>query len=390
MKPADFARDSPGRLVKIIEGGWAFVPNPMPRAFACDAATVQLVERAGMALGRLRGIAQAIPNPDLLVSPFLGREAELSSRIEGTHANQRDLVLLKVKPKALAHKSDVREVDNHVRAMEHGLKLLKKLPVSLRLIRELHKKLMQGVPGGERRPGEFRRLQNFIGQRGQSLADARFVPPPMTELNACLDDFEKALHDSSEIPFLIRLALVHYQFEAIHPFEDGNGRVGRLILPILLCANGLLPEPLLQLSAHFERNRVKYADLLLGVSQRGAWLEWVRFFLEGVEQQAEEAVRLSQALLGLRETYRDTIGQMRGSVQALRLVDALFSVYPGLTIPNAQMYLGVTYPTAKAAVKKLVAAGILREPPADEHYNRVFFAEGILTKLEGPDPDAET
>lgn len=383
MKPDEFTRDSPGRLLRIEEGAWAFVPNPIPRRLACDDSTIQLVERAGIALGRLNGIVQAIPNPDLLVRPFLGREAELSSRIEGTHANQRDLLLLKIKPEALRDEADAREVDNYIRALENGLKLLKKLPVSLRLIRELHKKLMHGVRGGDRRPGEFRRVQNFIGRPGQSLAQARFVPPPVTEIGACLDDFEKSLHEPSELPFLVRLALVHYQFEAIHPFEDGYGRVGRLMLPILLCEKNLLDKPLLQLSAHFEQNRGQYADLLLAVSQRGAWLEWVKFFLHGVEQQAEGAVKLSRSLLALREDYRDRIGQMKGSVQALRLVDSLFSIYPGLTIPNAQSYLGVTYPTAKAAVRKLIAAGILDEPPADEQYNRVFFAEEILAKVEG-------
>ncbi len=288
-----------------------------------------------------------------------------------------------MKPEALADKPDVREVDNYAKALEQSVRLLKKLPISLRFIRELHKTLMHGVRGRDRMPGEFRRLQNFIGSHGQPLEEARFVPPPMTELNACLDDFEKALHEPSEVPFLIRLALIHYQFEAIHPFEDGNGRIGRLIMPVLLCANDLLTAPLLQLSAHFEKHRTEYVDLLLAVSQRGAWLEWIKFFLRGLEQQARKAAELSQALLNLREKYRETIGQMKGSVHALRLVDAIFAVYPGLTIPNAQEYLGVTYPTAKAAVKKLTAAGILDEPPSSERYNRIFFAEEVLSLLEG-------
>ncbi|MGB6200748.1 MAG: Fic family protein [Candidatus Acidiferrales bacterium] len=382
MNPDEFTRDSPGRLVKIQDGAWGFIPNPVPRAFSCDTATAQLLEKAGLALGVLKGVTQALPNPRLLVEPFVRREAEVSSRIEGTHANQRDLILLKLKPEAIADKSDVREVDNYVQALGRGLKLLKKLPISLRFIRELHKTLMHGVRGRDRRPGEFRRLQNFIGRRGQTLAKARFVPPPTTELNACLDDFEKALHEPSEIPFLIRLALVHYQFEAIHPFEDGNGRVGRLMLPIMLCANGMLPEPLLQLSAHFEKRRDEYADLLLAVSQRGAWLDWVKFFLSGVADQATKSVELSQGLLRLRETYRTRIGKMKGSVQALLLVDALFEVYPGLTIRNAEEYLGVTYPTAKAAVTRLLAANILTRPPATERYNRAYFAEEILNLLE--------
>lgn len=382
MNPADFTKDSPGRLTKVENGAWAYVPNPMPRVFSCDTDTAKLLQDAGVALGVLKGVTQALPNPQLLVEPFVHREAELSSRIEGTYASQRELVLFKVKPEAVADKANVREVDNYVEALGQGIRLLKKLPISLRFIRELHKTLMQGVRGRDRRPGEFRRLQNLIGNRGQTLAEARFVPPPVTELNACLDDFEKALHEPSDIPFLIRLALIHYQFEAIHPFEDGNGRVGRLLLPIMLCANGLLPEPLLQLSGYFEKRCDEYADLLLGVSQRGAWLDWVKFFLSGVAEQAAKSVELSQGLLSLRETYRSRIGKMKGSVQALRLVDALFEVYPGLTIPNAQEYLGVTYPTAKAAVKRLIIGNILRKPPSTERYNRIYFAEEILHLLE--------
>ncbi|MBZ5540701.1 MAG: Fic family protein [Acidobacteriia bacterium] len=376
MNPADFKADSPGRLIAIPEGGMAFVPAPIPIDLPLSSEITQLAEEAGHALGLLEGVTRSLPNSKLLVRPLLRREAELSSRIEGTYASQKELLLFEINPTE-AKNPDVKEVQNYVDALEYGLKRLRDLPVCLRLISELHAQLMRGVRGGDRRAGEFRRVQNWIGRHGRSITEARFVPPPPAELAACLDAFEKVLHAESPLPFLVRLALSHYQFEAIHPFEDGNGRIGRLLLLLLLCERGILSQPVLQLSAHFERNRAEYYDHLLDISQSGAWESWITFFLRGVAQEAKEATARSEKLLNLRQEYRDQLQGPRASAHALKLVDSLFMT-PAVTISGAAQILKVTFPSAQATVQKLVDAGILHEITGKPR-NRVYLAPRILS-----------
>jgi Fic family protein len=382
MNLADFTAHSPGRLIPTAAGTHAFVPAPLPETVSLDAETVRCLAEASQAIGLLQGLVQSLPSPQILVRPFVRREAELSSRIEGTYANQEELVLFELDRQTAADKPDVREVWNYVTAFEYGLRRLKDLPVCLRLIRELHGKLMHRVRGSDRRPGEFRTIQNYIVSRDQPITNARYVPPPPAELPACLDAFERSLHAESNQPFLVRLALIHYQFEAIHPFEDGNGRIGRLLLPLLLIEKGTLSHPLLQLSAYFEQHRKEYYDHLLRISQAGEWQPWIHYFLRAVREESEEAVRRTRAILELRSQYREKMEMAGASAYALRVVDDLF-VTPAATITGIAKRLDVSYPTADLLVRKLVRAGVLSSDKARRR-NRVFRASEILKLAQMP------
>jgi Fic family protein len=274
MQPSDFTDNKSGRVIKTPQGYWAFVPNPLPPKLEINWELAGNISEADRALSELAGVARTLPNPHLFIGPFIRREAVLSSRIEGTQAGLSDLFFFEASQSATPQTPDVHEVANYVNALEYGLARLKDLPISLRLIREMHERLMKEVRGETMTPGEFRRSQNWIGPPGCVLIDATFVPPPVDEMTAALGELEKYLHTPSSLPPLVRSALVHYQFEAIHPFLDGNGRIGRLLLTLLLCTERLLPQPLLYLSAFFERNRQDYYRLLLSVSQAGTWTEW--------------------------------------------------------------------------------------------------------------------
>lgn len=376
MKSEEFSARAPGRLIRIPEGVHAFVPDPLPPSLDFSKALVQLSAHAHQMLGELAGVGRTLPNPHLLIRPFLRREAILSSKIEGTMTTAEELLLFEVSPESPREREDVREVFNYVRALEFGLKRLKDLPVSRRLFCETHKILMDGVRGQEQQPGEFRKIQNYIGRRDQSIEQARFVPPPVQAMNQALDDFEKYLHTPSDLPFLVQLALVHYQFEAIHPFRDGNGRIGRLLIPLLLCERGQLETPLLYLSGYFDRNVQTYADLLLKVSQSAAWSEWIEFFLNAVWHQAKDAMARCFRLLALREEYREKLQRARGSALLLKLIDRLFAD-PALMIGKAGQQLGVTYRSAQLHVNRLVEAGILREYTGRQR-NRIYLAMEII------------
>jgi Fic family protein len=313
------------------------------------------------------------------------REAVLSSKIEGTQASLSDLLFFEASKPSTPKPPDVREVANYVTALEYGLGRLKDLPVSLRLIREMHERLMHGVRGEYMTPGEFRRSQNWIGPPGCLLMDATFVPPPVEEMKEALGELEKYLHVPSALPPLVRLALIHYQFEAVHPFLDGNGRIGRLLLTLLLCAEGLLPQPLLYLSAYFERHRQDYYDLLLGVSQSGKWSEWVTFFLRGVAEQSRDAVKRSNRLLDLRQEYHQKFQSARSSALLLRLVDELFA-YPAITISRAAKRTGVTPRSAQLNVERRVKERSLAEARGRKR-NRVYVAPGIIRVIEAQEID---
>ena len=291
MDTESFRNSPAGRVVHAAGEYWAFVPNPLPPKLAWTSELVVTLSEADRALGELAGLGRSLPNPHLLIRPFVRREAVLSSRIEGTQSTLFDLYAYEaVQLSMFKPPPDVREVYNYVRALEHGMARLPTLPLSLRLIREIHAHLMEGVRGEHQTPGEFRRSQNWIGPPGCTLTDARFVPPPVPEMQESLHALETFLHASPTLPPLMRLGLIHYQFEAIHPFLDGNGRVGRLLITLLLCAWDLLSEPLLYLSAYFDAHRQDYYDLLLRVSQHGAWEDWLTFFLRGIATQAQDSV----------------------------------------------------------------------------------------------------
>lgn len=384
MKASDFTPGSRGRLAHLAGGYEAFVPKKLPPPLLPTWTLSSVVSRADRALAELSGTARALPSPRILVAPFVHKEAVLSSRIEGTQASLSDLFFFESLPafsKAGAGvPHDVREVSNYVMALEYGLTRLETLPVSLRLLRELHERLMNGIGGPGMTPGEFRTRQNWIGPPGSRLDDAVFVPPPVREMERCLHDLESFVHVSSDLPALVRIALVHYQFEAIHPFIDGNGRIGRLLISLLLSSEGLLTQPLLSLSAFFERHREDYYRLLLDVSRKGAWTEWVEFFLAGVEEQSRDAIRRTKALLDLRQKYRMQFESARSSALLLKLVDGLLEA-PVLTIPQAAKRLKVTHRAATLNVLKLVGAGVLSEVTGRGR-SRIFVARGILGAIE--------
>jgi Fic family protein len=361
-------------------GYWAFQPPPLPPDLSFDAKLVRDISDADRALGRLAGVGSSLPNPYLLITPFLRREAVLSSRIEGTQATLSELVIFEAAVGNRPESADLREVANYVAALESGISPQQPLPLSLRLIRDLHRVLMQGVRGQERTPGEFRTSQNWIGPPGALLDTATFVPPAPSDMMAALDALEHYLYRDDSLPPIIRLAIIHYQFEAIHPFLDGNGRVGRLLMSLLLHHWQLLPQPLLYLSAYFERNRNDYYQLLLNVSTTGAWEPWIRFFAAAIADQAVDALTRSGHLLNLRENYRTRLLAARASALPLRLVDELF-MRPAITIGAAQLSLGVTWRAAQLNVEKLVAAGIVQEVTGQAR-NRVYLAREIVSLLE--------
>jgi Fic family protein len=389
MNPERFSNSSSGRLIRVGQSDTAyqaFVPNPLPPELSLDTELVRTLSNADRALGELAGLGRTMSNPSLLIRPFIRREAVLSSRIEGTQADLTDLYAYEAGqlslpgPKPSPPESDVREVLNYVHALEYGLQRLETLPVSLRLIRELHERLMTGVRGDRATPGEFRRSQNWIGRPGCTLSEADFVPPPVPDMQEALNELEKYLHYDCPYPPLVRIGLIHYQFEAIHPFLDGNGRIGRLLISLLLVHWNLLPLPLLYLSAFFERHRQDYYDLLLAVSKRGAWREWLLFFLRGVKEQARDAIARAKRLQDLQLEWRQRLqATPRTSALLLQLVDELFQV-PAITIPQVQKMLNVTHRAANQMVTRLVQESILRPVPGQAR-NRQFLAQQILDVL---------
>ena len=394
MRASDFAGKAPGRLVPTNDGAQAFVPDPLPNSIDLGHSTVRLLADAENALGRLVGTTGRLVNPYLVGSPLLHREAILSSRMEGTITTPEQLVLLEVSgtpQKPADH--NTQEVLNYVRAMHHGISRLKDLPVCLRLFRELHCELVHGVRGQRERPGEFRDRQNWIGNSGEPIHVARFVPPPVPEMLAALDDLEKYLHrtlTNSDPPLLIELALVHYQFETIHPFRDGNGRIGRLLLPLLLYSRGRMRDPVLYLSSFFEGHRETYMDLLLRVSQKADWHAWIEFFLNAVIESAEDCIHLSEGLLALRDRYSRQFQAARSSALLQKLIDDLFR-NPAVTIGRATKLLNVTPAAASYNIGKLRDVGILSEMTG-RRKNKVFIAQEIMAFMHDADearPTAE-
>lgn len=386
-----FRQSTAGRLMRVGQGSaayWAFVPNPLPPQIPLnDMELLRALSDADRAIGELAGLSRNIPNPQLLIRPFIRREAVLSSRIEGTQTGIAGLYEYEARQLSLPTfdsskpEEDAREVLNYVKALEHGLERLNTLPISLRLLREMHALLLKGVRGERAYPGEFRTSQNWIG--GATINSAEFVPPPPTEIHGLLDNLEKYIHLPHDYPPLVRLAIIHQQFETIHPFVDGNGRAGRLLISLLLSYWNLLPLPLLYLSEFFERNRQTYYDLLRAVSEEGAWKEWTLFFLQGVAEQAKDAVERAKRLQELQLEWYHRLREAKAATSLLTLVDSLFHS-PFLTIPQTQRLLNVqTYHTARTAVQKLADLGIL-EQRGNEKYGKVYAAHELLDLIEHP------
>jgi Fic family protein len=335
---------------------------------------------ADRALGLLAGVGTRLPNPYLLITPFLRREAVLSSKIEGTQAGVSDVVVFEAWPGGADDDGDVLEVANYVRALEMAISRDGRAPLGLPLLCELHRVLMTDVRGQEGTPGQFRTEQNWIGPAGIALEDALYVPPPVIEMRAALEKLEQHLHAASDLPPLVRLALIHYQFEAIHPFLDGNGRVGRLLVSVLLREWDLLSQPMLYLSAFLERRRREYYAHLLAVSRRAAWEPWIRFFLSGVAEQAADAVERANRLFDLRDRYQRALHDARVSSLPLRLLDELF-MRPALSVADAAKSLNVTRRAAQLNIDKLVQVGILHETTGRRR-NRIYLAKEIVDLIE--------
>jgi Fic family protein len=373
-------RQPHGRRIRSPGGYWAYVPAPLPPPIEWSAELAATLSAADRAVGRLAGEGRRLPNPHLLIRPFVRREAVLSSRIEGTQATLGELLAAEAGAAVERSPADLHEVANYVVALEYGVERLRSLPLSLRLVRELHEKLMRGVRGDTATPGEFRRTQNWIGSAGCTLADATFVPPPPDRLMECLGAWEQFLHDDS-LPPLVHAALVHSQFEAIHPFLDGNGRVGRLLITLLLIARQLLPSPLLCLSAWFDATRDEYYTRLLAVTERGQWEQWLGYFLAGTAAQAEDALARIQRIEELLAQWRGELATAP-SRSPDRALD-LFVENPFWTVNKLADRLGVAFTTAQRAIGRLTSAGIV-ELAGEAKRNRVYCARAILEVLEEP------
>ncbi len=380
MKPSEFHNPKVGKAIRTQSGYWAFIPAPLPPVIEWSAPLISALSEAERDLSKLTTLAGNFPFPQLLTQPFMRREAVLSSRIEGTRASLVDLYNYEsAQLSFLEPTDDVREVHNYVRALDYGLERLETLPVSLRLIREIHARLMEGGRGGNLTPGKFRRTQNWIGPAGSTLATATYVPPPVDEMQDALNDLEKFIHADTELPALARAGMIHYQFEAIHPFLDGNGRVGRLIIILLFREWNMLSQPLLNLSAYFERHRQEYYDHLLAVSQRGKWDEWLRFFLRGISVQSQDSIFRMTSLQGIRAKYETLVQADRNSARMAAVIDFIFS-RPILSIKQLETALDMPYMAAKRYVEKLVDAKVLRETTGHAR-NRVFQANEIFEAL---------
>lgn len=387
MDPTKFVAPDWGRAVST--GGsaayHAFVPAFVPRELTLDPHTIMLLSDADAALGRLAGAGRLLPDPHLLVNAYITREAVASSRIEGTQASVTEVFDAAVTDRS--PREDVQEVRNYIQALRHGLgRMDQGFPISLRLIREMHKFLLTGVRGQERTPGEFRQSQNWISSPDNQPRTARFVPPTVEEMWKALDDWEKYLHDEQpKLPLLIRCALLHYQFETIHPFLDGNGRLGRLFIILYLVNLGRLPTPLLYISSYFDERKGEYYDRLQFVRERGEIDEWLNFFLSGIAGQATDAVSRAEELADLREQYRLRLQGSRS--RAIEVADLLFA-NPVMTVRAVQRELGVSQPGATNLLRALTGEGIVREVGEGPGTRHRWFAEDVLRVLD-PQPDTD-
>lgn len=369
-----------GRYVTQTNGYQAFIPAPLPPnpPIQFTEELQVLLSQADRALGRLDGSIQTLPNPDLFVFMYIRKEAVLSSQIEGTQSSLQDLLAAEAEIFSPKRPRDVDEVMNYVSAMNLGLRRLKELPISTRLIREIHAKLLQGVRGFSLAPGELRTSQNWIGPAGCTLNEATFIPPPHHAVPEKLAELETFLHTDTKLPLLIKIGLVHAQFETIHPFLDGNGRVGRLLITFLLCEREVLQKPVLYLSWFFKRHRQQYYEELQSVRTNGAWEQWLGFFLRGIVEVSRQATDTARQILTLREEHRHIVTENfgRAASNGHRVLEHLYK-QPIISVHNVQELIGTTYPAANGLVARMVDSGILREYTGQAR-NRRFIYQGYV------------
>jgi Fic family protein len=389
MKKADFDGSPSGHLAPTERGQWAFVPHPLPPSGIDLAVLAESIAQAAQALGELNGIGRTLPDPYLLIRPLQAQEALTSSSMEGTYTTLGDLLLIEAGAGEQNRAPDTREVLNYRRALSAAIESLNEFPLSLRTLRDAHATLLGGVAkrrGANVRAGEFKQHQNFIG--AYEIENARFVPAPREQTMTCMSDLEKFIHrdDRNGLPALVDAALIHYQFETIHPFADGNGRVGRMLITLHLFAAKLVKQPVLYLSPALERHKDEYIDRMYAVSKTGDWIGWIRFFLNMVTQSCHAAIATADRLLAVQRDYRTRLQKAGRSANLLTIVDLLFHS-PILSIPQVAERLDVTYRSAQLNVGTLVSANVLQEIAGAS--NPKYFAAGeILNAISGAADDA--
>lgn len=378
-----------GRYVRQPTGYSAFLPEPLPPEPPIDVSgqLQVLLSQADRVLGRLDGSIQTLPNPDLFVLMYVRKEAVLSSQIEGTQSSLQDVLAAEAKVLSPDRPQDVGEVVNYVRAMNHGLASLQRLPISVRLFKEIHEKLLADVRGSHLTPGEIRTSQNWIGAGGCTLNEATFVPPPPSEVGRCLGELEQFVHSDSDLPLLLKIGLAHAQFETIHPFLDGNGRIGRLLITFLLCEREVLIKPVLYLSYYFKRHRTEYYERLQAIRDAGDWEGWLTFFLNGVIEVSTQATETARQILALRESHRQAITDSlsRTAANGHRLLEYLYE-HPIVSVKEVQKLIGTKYPAANDLVTRFIDLGILREFTGQAR-NRKFNYHGFVELFNDNDGD---
>lgn len=372
-------QDRAGTYVKQPSGYNSFLPKKLPPnpPIEYDVEMSKLLSDADRKLGRLDGVAGVLPNTEMFIAMYVRKEAVLSSQIEGTQASLTDILDIEVDANK---KVDIDEIINYVKAMNYGLDRLKDFPLSLRLIREIHEKLLGTGRGSRCNPGEFRQSQNWIGPAGSTLKNATFIPPAVSDMLTTLYDLENFMAKEDELPVLIKIGIIHAQFETIHPFLDGNGRVGRLLITFWLCAKEILSEPLLYLSYYFKENRIEYYDRLTAVRKKGDWEGWIKFFLKGIAYVADEATTSAKDIVALKDKYIAVLHQYSNS-NYLKLLDALFTSSI-ITKKSVAEILGVSYPTAHSVVDEFVELGILVDATPERKRNKKFWFGKYLAILE--------
>lgn len=364
-----------GVFMNQPSGYKSFVPKKLPPdpMVNMDLEMLKLLSDADRKLGRLDGITQILPNPELFVAMYVQKEAVLSSQIEGTQASLTDVLDI---ASDTSKDSEIQDVVNYVSAMKYGLTRLQSFPLCLRLIREIHAVLLEKGRGSNRNPGEFRTSQNWIGSAGCTLSNATFIPPTVPDMNTALSDLESFFYEEDDIPSLIKIALIHAQFESIHPFLDGNGRVGRLLITFWLCSQKILSQPLLYLSYYFKSNRIEYYDRLMAVRKAGDWEGWIKFFLRGVASVSNEATESAKLIIQLKEKYSQILSEKNNN-NYIRLLDHLFET-PFISKNSAAEFLQISYPTASTITEELVRQNILTDiTPHQQRNKRYCFVEYV-------------
>jgi len=381
MKPEIFKKSSSGKCVKTLQNYWAYIPNPLPPLLTYDDEVIRLLSVANQLVGELTGTGNALPNPYLLITPYIQREAVSSSQIEGTQASLTDLLLFKAGSIGQTNIDDIKEVQNYIKALEHGIKLSKKLPISSRFFCEVHKVLMKGARENHARPGELRSSQNWIGAPGSTLKDAKFIPPPPQEMNHCLSELENYIHSNPKESVLVQCAYVHYQFETIHPFLDGNGRLGRLLILFLMLDRGILTHPILYLSSFFHKYRSEYYNRLFEVSQKSAWSEWLKFFLRGVCDQSRSAINDGKRLKSLHDKlFAQVKAGKKMPETAPRIIEELFHT-PMVSISLLSKKWKLPYNSVKNGIDRLVNMGILIEQTGAMR-NKIYICPKLLKIID--------